>query len=99
VQGLRSLIEIKLADHPVTVHLSGMQSVAEKKLVAFEKKIDALHSIGDEVKRLEKQMVEIRKQLDARKDWRKLVGTLTDNPIAREADAFGREIRKKQKTP
>jgi hypothetical protein len=41
----------------------------------------------------------LSKKIEAPKDWRLMVGRMADTKIAREADALGREIRKKQADP
>jgi len=48
---------------------------------------------------LEKELADLTKRIETPRDWRNAVGTLTDNPMSREADALGREFRRKQKKP
>jgi len=50
----------------------------------------------EKVKKLEKEVASLSKKIEAPKDWRLMVGRLADTRIAREADALGREIRRKQ---
>ena len=76
-----------------------MQTVAQKKLTAVEKKLAALSGLGKQVKKLEKDLAGLSKRLDAPRDWRHAVGTLADTKMAREADAMGRQIRRKQTSP
>jgi hypothetical protein len=66
-----------------------MQSATEKKLAAVEEKL----------KKLEKKVAGLSKKIEAPKDWRLMVGRLADTKIAREADALGAEIRRKQTNP
>jgi len=76
-----------------------MQTVTHKELAAVEKKIDALNLLGKKVRKLEKELADLTKRIETPRDWRNPVGTLTDNPMSREADALGREFRRKQKKP
>jgi len=76
-----------------------MQSATEKKLAAVEKKLAELSGLGEKVTQLEKKLVGLSKKIEAPKDWRAMVGRLADTKIAREADALGREIRRKQTKP
>jgi len=76
-----------------------MQTVTHKELAAVEKKIDALNLLGKKVRQLEKELADLTKRIETPRDWRNAVGTLTDNPMSREADALGREFRRKQKKP
>jgi hypothetical protein len=76
-----------------------MQTVEKRKLTAVEKKLAALSGLGRQVKKLEKDLTGLSKRLDAPKNWRHAVGTLSDTKLAREADALGRAIRRKQTKP
>ncbi|MEX1115233.1 MAG: hypothetical protein WEB53_08280 [Akkermansiaceae bacterium] len=76
-----------------------MQTVTHKELAAVEKKIDAMHLLGKKVRKLEKELADLTKRVEAPRDWRNVVGTLTDNPMSREADALGQEFRRKQRKP
>lgn len=69
------------------------------KLAAVEKKLTELSGLSKEVKRLDKQVTELRKKIEAPKDWRLMVGRLPDTKMTREAFALGREIRRKQMKP
>jgi hypothetical protein len=52
------------------------------------------------VEELERKVAELSAQaLDLRprqKDWRRTVGSMTDDPMAREAERLGREYRQQQ---
>jgi hypothetical protein len=48
---------------------------------------------------LEKKFDVLSKKVDHPKDWRNIVGTLRDTPLAREADTLGQQFRSKQKRP
>lgn len=76
-----------------------MQSATDKKLAAVEEKLAELSVLGKKFKRLEKEMICLSKKIEAPKDWRAMVGRLPDNQISRDADALGREMRRKQTDP
>ncbi|MCH7228076.1 hypothetical protein [Haloferula sp. A504] len=84
---------------PIPPNMSGMQAITEKKLAAFEKKLGELGILSQEIKRLDRQVMELRERIDAPKDWSLMAGRLRDTRIAREADAMGRDIRRKQAKP
>jgi hypothetical protein len=48
---------------------------------------------------LEKKFTVLSKKVGQPTGWRRAVGTLRDTPLAREADALGRQYRVKQKKP
>ena len=48
---------------------------------------------------LEKKFTVLSKRVGQPAGWRRAVGTLQDTPLAREADALGRQYRAKQKKP
>jgi hypothetical protein len=48
---------------------------------------------------LEKKFAVLSQQVGQPKDWRRVVGTLRDTKLAREADELGRQYRAKQKKP
>lgn len=52
--------------------------------------------MGKKIHPLEKELPELRQKLEAPKDWRNAVGMLKDPKVSHEADALGREFRKKQ---
>lgn len=85
-----------LADLRVLIHLLRMQSSTAKKLAAVEEKLAELSGLGKKIKKLEKEVASLSKKIEAPKDWRLMVGRLADTKIAREADALGLEIRRKQ---
>ena len=76
-----------------------MQSATLKKLAAVEEKLNELSALPQAIKRLDKQVMELRKKVETPKDWKLMVGRLTDNKITREAVALGAEIRRKQTDP
>ncbi len=82
-----------------SARLIAMQTVTQKELAAVEKRIDALKPLEKKVRKLEKEMDGLIKRIESPRDWRDVVGSLTDNPVAREADALGREFRSKQRKP
>jgi septal ring factor EnvC (AmiA/AmiB activator) len=85
-----------LADRPISTRVPNMQSATAKKLAAVEEKLAELSRLGKKIKKLEKEVASLSKKIEAPKDWRLMVGRLADTKIAREADALGREIRRKQ---
>ena len=56
-------------------------------------------TVTERLSALEKKFAALSKKVDQPKDWRRAVGTLRDTPLAREADALGRQHRAKQKKP
>lgn len=88
-----------LAGRPVSTSVSTMQSTTAKKLAAVEEKLAELSGLGKKIKKLEKEVASLSKKIEAPKDWRLMVGRLADTRISREADALGREIRRKQTDP
>lgn len=93
------VIDSILAAKPVPATVFIMQTATELKLAAFEKKLTELSGLSKEIKRLDKQVTELRKKIESPKDWRLMVGRLPDTKMNREAVALGREIRRKQTKP
>jgi hypothetical protein len=68
----------------------------KKRTEQIEGILGTLKGLGKKIKKLEKEVASLSKKIEAPKDWRLMVGRLADTKIAREADALGREIRRKQ---
>jgi hypothetical protein len=76
-----------LASAEDLIIVRGMQTVTRKELAVVEKKIDALKLVGKEIKKAEKELADLIKRMEPlKKSRRDIVGTLTDNPVSREAD-------------
>lgn len=92
-------MDSNLACFQVLNNFSIMKSATEKKLASIEEKIAVVRKLGKKMEKMEKDLAELSRKIDAPKDWRLMVGRLADTRISREAVALGAEIRRKQTKP